>query len=391
MRALELCVGAGGLALAAARAGFDELTAVDVSGPACETLRLNKSADVEHVRDWRIVEADIRRMVYTDYVDIDLLSGGPPCQPFSQAGKKDGRSDVREMFPEFIRSVRECRPKTFVIENVKGLHNRSFFNYFNYVVHQLRFPEVQRRNGEKWTQHRQRLERLYTSGKDDGTHYKVVYQVLNGANFGVGQRRERVFIVGVRADLEMEYGFPLATHSRDALWHEQWVTGSYWERHDIVRRHRPQPPAPVTKWLSTVSTAPENQAWRTVRDCIADLPNLGPGRTSKKVANHFFNPGAKAYPGHDGSAFDAPAKTIKAGHNGVPGGENTVRLDNGSVRYFTVRECARLQSFPDEWAFEGSWCSCMNQIGNAVPVTLGEVVIRPIATALRKRQTGARR
>jgi DNA (cytosine-5)-methyltransferase 1 len=81
--------------------------------------------------------------------------------------------------------------------------------------------------------------------------------------------------------------------------------------------------------------------------------------------------------------MDAPAKTIKAGHNGVPGGENMIRLDEGSVRYFSVRECARLQAFPDDWFFDGSWCGCMRQVGNAVPVTLGEVVAAPLAKALR--------
>ncbi|MEX2015430.1 MAG: DNA cytosine methyltransferase, partial [Candidatus Hydrogenedentales bacterium] len=259
LRALELCVGAGGLALAAARSGFRSVTAVDVHGPACETLRRNKLNGVGHVRDWEILEADIRDMSYSGYTDIDLLSGGPPCQPFSHAGKKQGRADVREMFPEFIRAVRECRPKAFVLENVKGLHNSSFFNYFNYIVNQLRFSEQQRRKNEKWTQHRQRLERLYTSGKTSDTHYKVIYQVLNGANFGVGQHRERVFIVGVRADLGIEYGFPLPTHSRDALWHEQWVTGSYWEMHGISARRRPPIPAAVSKWLSTPPAVPKSQ------------------------------------------------------------------------------------------------------------------------------------
>lgn len=80
--------------------------------------------------------------------------------------------------------------------------------------------------------------------------------------------------------------------------------------------------------------------------------------------------------------MDAPAKTIKAGHNGVPGGENMIQLDDGTVRYFSVRECARLQTFPDDWAFHGSWCGSMRQIGNAVPVVLAETVAEPLAEAL---------
>ncbi len=114
--------------------------------------------------------------------------------------------------------------------------------------------------------------------------------------------------------------------------------------------------------------------WKTVRDAISDLPRIGLGQTSTKVANHFLNPGARSYAGHDGSAWDHPAKTLKAGDHGVPGGENTLRLEDGSVRYFSVRECARLQTFPDDWIFEGSWTESMRQLGNAVPVDLGTAV-----------------
>lgn len=211
----------------------------------------------------------------------------------------------------------------------------------------------------------------------------MIFQVLNGADFGVPQRRERVFIVGVRADLHLKFSFPLPTHTSDALLHDQWVTSAYWDRHGISRNRRPEPAPDLAALLYNISQRPNGRAWRTVRDCISDLPNVGLGRTSRTVLNHFFNPGARAYPGHDGSQLDAPAKTLKAGHHGVPGGENMVRLDDGTVRYFTVRECARLQTFPDDWAFDGSWCGCMRQIGNAVPVTLGEVVAAPLAAALR--------
>lgn len=382
LRALELCVGAGGLALAAGRAGFGDLTAIDLNGSACETLRKNKEAGVEHVGNWNIVEADIRDIDFKPYAGIDLLSGGPPCQPFSLGGKRHGRGDTREMFPQFIRAVREAKPKAFMFENVRGILSPSTLAYFNYILQQLQLPEHPRLKGEKWKQHRARLESLYTGGKGEGAQYRVIHQPLNGANFGVPQRRERVFIVGVRADLSLEYNFPLPTHSAEALWRDQWVTGEYWDRHKVPRANRSAVPPAVAPRLATLGTV-TTQPWRTVREAIAGLPNVGLGRTSHKVANHFFNPGARSYPGHDGSSLDAPSKTIKAGRNGVPGGENMVRLDDGSVRYFTVRECARLQTFPDDWTFDGSWCGCMKQIGNAVPVTLGQVVAEPLAAALR--------
>lgn len=389
LKALELCVGAGGLALAAAQAGFEDITAIELHGPACDTLRKNKAAGVEHVKNWTITEADIRDIDFTAHAGIDLLSGGPPCQPFSFGGKRQGRQDEREMFPEFVRAVREAKPKAFVIENVKGLLGRAMLPYFNYVIQQLQLPEHTREKNEKWKAHRARLERLYTGGKGGGTQYRVIYQVLNGADYGVPQRRERVFIVGVRADLGLEYNFPLATHTAESLSHAMWTSGEYWDRHGISRTDRPEMPATIVAQLSKSPAAPTTKPWRTVRDAIHGLPFVGMGRTSHAVPNHFFNPGARVYKGHDGSALDAPAKTIKAGRHGVPGGENMVRLDDGSVRYFTIRECARLQTFPDDWAFDGSWCAGMRQIGNAVPVTLGEVVTAPLAAALRQSMSGA--
>src|SRR5579859_1882257 len=140
LRSLELCVGGGGLALGTARAGFHHEAVIDSDGLSCETLRLNKQNDITHVRDWEIIEADISESGFSKYSGIDLLSGGPPCQPFSQAGRRHGRSDARDMFPHFIRAIRECEPKSFIIENVKGLINGSFFKYFCYLELQLRLP-----------------------------------------------------------------------------------------------------------------------------------------------------------------------------------------------------------------------------------------------------------
>jgi len=101
------------------------------------------------------------------------------------------------------------------------------------------------------------------------------------------------------------------------------------------------------------------------------------------IPNHVFNPGARPYAGHTGSPIDEPAKTLKAGDHVVPGGENMMLLPSGEVRYFTVRESARLQEFPDDFVFYGSWTESMRQIGNAVPVTLAEIVGKSIAGTLR--------
>lgn len=115
---------------------------------------------------------------------------------------------------------------------------------------------------------------------------------------------------------------------------------------------------------------PPSQRWRTVRDAIADLPD--------SPLNHEMREGARSYAGHTGSSIDEPAKALKAGDHGVPGGENMIRYPDNSVRYFSVRESCRLQTFPDDFFISGSWTEGMRQIGNAVPVKLAEVVGRSV-------------
>jgi DNA (cytosine-5)-methyltransferase 1 len=135
----------------------------------------------------------------------------------------------------------------------------------------------------------------------------------------------------------------------------------------------------LPRQLQLITTSP----WRTVRDAIGDLPEPVENQETPGVANHRLQPGARPYIGHSGSPLDLPAKTLKAGDHGVPGGENMVRLPDKRVRYFTVREAARLQTFPDSWCIEGAWSEAMRQIGNAVPVELGRVIADSVARALR--------
>jgi DNA (cytosine-5)-methyltransferase 1 len=129
--------------------------------------------------------------------------------------------------------------------------------------------------------------------------------------------------------------------------------------------------------------------WRTVRDALVGLP--GPTvRGSRKYLNHVLQPGARSYPGHTGSYIDAPAKALKAGVHGVPGGENMMRDVDGSVRYFTVREAARLQTFPDRYALHGPWTEAMRQLGNAVPVLLAETAASSVREHLDLAEVRAR-
>jgi DNA (cytosine-5)-methyltransferase 1 len=120
-----------------------------------------------------------------------------------------------------------------------------------------------------------------------------------------------------------------------------------------------------------------------VRDAIGDLPDPWAPHAERRHPNHRFQDGARAYHGHTGSPLDEPAKTLKAGVHGVPGGENMLRRADGSVRYFTIRESARLQAFPDSYVMHGSWSEAMRQLGNAVPVTLGYVIAHSVAEHLR--------
>ncbi|MBZ0253716.1 MAG: DNA cytosine methyltransferase, partial [Candidatus Methylomirabilis sp.] len=316
--------------------------------------------------------------------DVDLLAGGPPCQPFSLGGKHRAYNDERDMFPEVVRAVRELRPKAILIENVKGLTRQSFARYFFYIELQLTHPEIVKRPGEDWLAHCARLERHHTRGRTRGLSYRVVKRLLNAADYGVPQRRERVFIVGFREDLGIEWNFPSPTHSEDALLRDQWGSGEYWDRHAIPKKSRPSKPAGVEPRLARLPLGDRDLSpWRTVRDAIADLPDPREPWEARRVHNHGFNPGARPYKGHTGSPLDEPAKTLKAGDHGVPGGENMLRYPSGEVRYFTVRESARLQTFPDDYVFHGSWTESMRQIGNAVPMRLAELIARDIRTRLR--------
>ena len=246
-------------------------------------------------------------MNFAAYAGIDLVSGGPPCQPFSQGGVHRAAHDPRDMLPAAIDVVRTAQPRAFIIENVAGLTRPRFSAYLGHT-----------------------LDVLADAG------YVVNHARFNAADYGVPQVRRRIFIVGFRKDLGIRWTSPAPTHPR--------------------------------------------QCWVTVADALADLPD--PEWFPSEAPDHRFQPNARSYAGHTGSPIDQPAKTLKAGVHGVPGGENMLRRADGSVRYFSVREAARLQTFPDDWTFAAEWTEALRQIGNAVPVTLAEVVACSVAEQL---------
>lgn len=377
MRSLELFVGAGGLSLGLSAAGFEHGAVIDKDPAASRTIRENQRRGLAPVVHWPFVEGDVREFDYTQFIDrVDLLAGGPPCQPFSLGGKHRAHLDERDMFPEVVRAVRKVRPRAVVIENVRGLVRPAFAEYFKYILLQLRHPEAETKVGESWNEHAGRLQKHDRCPSASDLSYTVEFRVVNAASYGVPQIRQRVFIVCLRCDINAIWSFPQESHSQDALLWDQWVSGTYWDRHCFPRGERPDVPAGVqgrVERLRRELIPPSAKPWLTVRDAIGDLPSPASTARDEVVANHVFYPGARCYPGHTGSRLDVPAKTLKAGDHGVAGGENTLAIGD-NVRYFTIRECARVQTFPDEYVFPGHWTETVRQLGNAVPVRLAHVI-----------------
>ncbi|NJL24814.1 MAG: hypothetical protein HC902_06365 [Calothrix sp. SM1_5_4] len=206
---------------------------------------------------------------------------------------------------------------------------------------------------------------------------------MNAVDFGVPQSRERFFIVGVRSDLNFEFQFPLATHSADALLYEKYISGAYFQKHGLKKRPTPKELERRLKTLALVK--PTQLPYATVRDALMGLPTPKDGKEHPEFQNHIGIPGARSYPGHTGSHIDQPAKTLKAGVHGCPGGENMVLNEDGTVRYFSVREAARMQTFPDNYFFFGSRTEAMRQIGNAVPVRLASILLSKLKANLTTR------
>lgn len=383
---IELFTGGGGLALAMGQAGFRHLVAVEIDRRACATLRIN-GAD-EHVElgappradgAWPLIEGDIRLVDFTNWAGaVDVVAGGVPCQPWSLGGVHKGYDDGRNLWPELFRCVRETRPRAIIAENVRGLLRPSFRAYYEYILRELAAPFEERVDGEDWRDHDRRLAKALADRDADPEHrYDVKHLLVNAADYGVPQVRHRVFVVAFRRDLGLGgWEFPAPTHSEAALLREQAV-GRYWRRHGLS----PRTAAPF-QWSMPDGKLP----WRTLRDAIADMPEpLGPLEAKLEHpgwTHHVGWPGAREYPGHTPNSMDWPAKTVKAGVHGVPGGETVLRRDDGAIRYMTVREAARVMTFPDSWVLAGPRGEQMRQLGNAVPVMLGRVMATAVASAL---------
>jgi DNA (cytosine-5)-methyltransferase 1 len=317
---------------------------------------------------------------------VDIVAGGPPCQPFSICGKHRGFDDHRDMFPQAIRAVAEVRPQAFIFENVRGLMRPAFRNYVEYIRLRMEYPSFPVSQNVPWQTNLQRLQRHASRFGGAGREYQVFIYAVNAADYGIPQKRSRVFFVGFRSDLPVSWFFPKPTHSEEALLVDKYVTGLYWQRNEVSSRERSKPESRlvesrVARLKQEFTELRIERAWVTLREATAGLPDPRCSSASK-FPNHVFQPGARSYAGHTGSPLDEPAKALKAGDHGVPGGENMIRFADDSIRYLTVRESARLQTFPDDFIFHGSWTETMRQLGNAVPVELARIVGDSVHRAL---------
>lgn len=375
MRSVELFSGCGGLALGLSRSGYHHELLIEWNEDAVATVLHNQRRRVRHIQDWPISRVDVRTVEWTQFSGLlDLVAGGPPCQPFSIGGKHRGSDDMRDMWPEAVRAVRESLPRAFIFENVRGIARPAFAEYLSWIKAHLERPQLVRRKEESLLDH---YKRISSSGMPP--QYDVVIFKVNAADYGAPQKRHRVIVAGLRSDQGIRLLPPQPTHSKKRLLWDQWVSFAYWKRHGM------RPPSEdaldradraTVDALRNTLFDPQENAWQTVRDALAGLGEPNGQR------NHVFQPGARPYAGHTGSPLDHPAKALKAGDHGVPGGENMMVKDNGTVRYFTLRESARLQGLPDTYAFPGSWSESMRQLGNAVPSQLAESLGRWMADQL---------
>lgn len=377
---VELFAGAGGLALGLSAAGLPPHYLLEIDKNCCDTLRRNAGGRWPLIKG-EIIETDITSFQWKQISrPVRLLSGGPPCQPFSLGGRHLAERDTRNRFACAIAAVRHLRPSAVLFENVPGLARPAFLDYLNYLKLQLEAPSVELRDNEGWEDHNARLLKL-KRGRGWKPEYNVQCWVLNAADFGSAQVRVRVYLVATKAGLQTPAP-PVATHSRAKL-EETQIGSSYWRERGIDKKARDEWPRRATsRWDQVANDA---VPWCTVRDALSGLPS--PPLKVTDHLNHWLIPGARLYKRHSGSELDWPSKAVKAGVHGVAGGENVVLLDDGSHRYFSLREMARLQGFPDAYEFMGPRSRIIGQIGNAVPCGVGKVLGKLILEALETPRT----
>jgi DNA (cytosine-5)-methyltransferase 1 len=329
-RSIELFAGAGGLALGLEKAGFEPVLLNEWDKHACQTLRQNRP-------HWPVLEADITQVDFAGYQDIDFLSGGFPCQAFSYAGHKMGFEDIRgTMFFEFARAIQQTQPKVFLGENVRGLLEHDQGKTLKTIVSVL----------------------------NDLGYTVIEPKVLKAIFYQVPQKRERLMIVGIRNDLmqKAQFSWP-APYQRVMTVRDALKAGELFSV-DVPASEGQKYPARKAEIMALV---PQGGYWR-------DLPEA---LQREYLQGSFHLEGGKT-----GMArrltWDSPSLTLTC----APAQKQTERCHPEATRPLTVREYARIQTFPDDWRFAGSVGQQYKQIGNAVPVNLGFAVGRRLVALL---------
>lgn len=330
-KSIELFAGAGGLALGLERAGFKHIGLVEFDKWAAKTLKHNRP-------NWNVLCEDIEIVAKRDLEkefnikkgELDLLSGGAPCQSFSYAGKRLGLEDIRgTMFYHYAEFLRQLQPKMFMFENVRGLKSHDKGRTFK-VIRDI--------------------------FEDQG--YNIEYKVLNAWDYGVAQKRERLIVIGIRKDLNLlKFSFPKPHEYKPVLG-------------DILENVPESEGATYSdKKRKLFSMIPAGGYWR-------DLP--------EELAKEYMQSCWNMEGGRTGIlrrlSFEEPSLTVLT----TPQMKQTERCHPSEARPFTIRENARIQSFPDDWEFVGSIANQYKQIGNAVPVELAKEIGKEIIKTLEK-------
>lgn len=320
-KVIELFAGAGGLAIGLEKAGLKCIALNEIDKYACATLRTNRPK-------WNVLEGDIKDFNFSQYYNqVEVVTGGFPCQAFSYAGKKLGLADTRgTLFYEFARVVKEVNPLICIGENVRGLLSHDNGKTLDGMISVL-----------------------------DEIGYAVVpVQVLRAVNYNVPQKRERIILVGIRKDINLKYEYPKPYKTvytlKDAL-----KKGRLYEC-DVPESPGAKYPKSKKEVLDLV---PPKGYWR-------DLPTEI--QKSYMGGSYYLGGGKTGMARRIG--WDEPCLTLTCS----PAQKQTERCHPDETRPFTVREYARIQTFPDDWYFEGSLSQQYKQIGNAVPVNLGKEV-----------------
>lgn len=309
-KTIELFAGAGGLALGLENAGLKHELLVEIDKDCVSTLKHNRP-------EWNVIHEDIHNVDFEEYKNIDVVTGGFPCQAFSYAGKRLGFEDTRgTLFFEFARCVQEVKPKICVAENVQGLIRHDKGRTLKTMLNVL-----------------------------NNMNYHTQYKVLNSWDYDVAQKRKRLFLVGTLKETPFEYPEETGNHPtlKEAL-------------KDV----------PKSKGVSYSEAKEKVMKLVPPGGCWVDLP--------EEIQKEYMGKSYYSGGGKRGMArrlsWNEPSLTLTTS----PAQKQTERCHPDETRPFTVREYARIQSFPDEWEFCGKITSQYKQIGNAVPVKLGEAM-----------------